>query len=809
MTERGDRPAALALLTALILALALGLRVYRLDGQSLWYDEGNSVALAQRDVATIVSSAAADIHPPLYYLLLHVWVRFVGVSDVGVRSLSALVGVLTVLVVFAIGRRWFGATAGLAAACLAAVSPFLIYYSQEARMYALAALLSALAMSLFLRLLTVTAEGGTAGAQPAPGAARRGTALLWLAYVCSAAGAMYSHYFAATVVLAQGLLAAVLLVNGARRRRAGAAQLVRRWLPVGLAFVAIACLYLPWLPVMARQFGDWPAISEFYGLRELVARLFPIFSLGLSSEPAQTLPELLVFAAVLGLGALRIRRAGVHNAAAAHLLVVLWLVVPVVMMYALSLRRPLYNPKFLLVAAPAFCLLLGNGLGVLLDAAVAAQRRPWRALAAALALAASLIMAGASLRSLHAYYSDARYARDDYRSLVQTISASQRTGDAVVLNAPGQIDIFGHYYRGPVSPYLLPQQRPLDERATVAELERIAADHPRLWVVYYGDQQADPRRVIASWLEAHTYKASDRWFGNVRLVLYVTTAGQAGGMTAVQARLGDDIHLLGYRLDASQVTSGDIVPLTLYWSASSAIARRYTVFAHVVSEQGALWGQRDSEPGGGLRPTSTWLPGETIQDNYGLPVLAGTPPGAYQIEVGMYDAATGQRLPVTSADGRSQGDHLLIGPLLVARPEMPPAVAALGMQHSVNAPVGPLRLLGYSLARLGQEPASAEFAGVDLVHLTLFWQAPQQPAADLTVSVQIRDGSGRVLRQRLAKPADGAYPTNGWAAGEVVRDQHRFGLDGLPPGVYQLAIELLETSGRRAGQATLGQVRVR
>ena len=213
-----------------------------------------------------------------------------------------------------------------------------------------------------------------------------------------------------------------------------------------------------------------------------------------------------------------------------------------------------------------------------------------------------------------------------------------------------------------------PHQRPLDEKATLAELADIAAGHSRIWVVYYGDQQADPTRVIASWLEQKAFKASDRWFGNVRLVLYAMPQASAGGMQPVNVGFGPAIRLMGYRLEAAAATAGDIVPLTLFWQAGSAVSERYVVFAHIIDTHNALWGQRDSEPGGGLQPTTTWRVGETMQDNYGIPILPGTPPGSYQIEIGMYRPDSGQRLQVTDSSGEALGDRVLIGPLVVDAP---------------------------------------------------------------------------------------------------------------------------------------------
>lgn len=88
----------------LILLLAAGLRFYALDDQSFWADEGNSVVLAGKEWGEIVRAAAADIHPPAYYLILSAWGKVFGLSEVGARSLSALFGVLLVWIVYLLVR---------------------------------------------------------------------------------------------------------------------------------------------------------------------------------------------------------------------------------------------------------------------------------------------------------------------------------------------------------------------------------------------------------------------------------------------------------------------------------------------------------------------------------------------------------------------------------------------------------------------------------------------------------------------------------------------------------------------------------
>ena len=128
-----------------ILLLASFLRFYCLDAQSFWNDEGNSARIAERTLDLILEGAEGDIHPPGYYLLLHYWRALFGQSEFALRSLSAVAGLALVVFTYLLGHHLFGQATGLMAALLGAISPFAIYYSQEARMYAPLAALSAAA----------------------------------------------------------------------------------------------------------------------------------------------------------------------------------------------------------------------------------------------------------------------------------------------------------------------------------------------------------------------------------------------------------------------------------------------------------------------------------------------------------------------------------------------------------------------------------------------------------------------------------------------------------------------------------------
>ncbi len=354
-----------------ILLLALGLRVFRLEGQSLWYDEGTSVALAGRSLATITRSAAADIHPPFYYYLLHGWTALFGFSPTAVRALAAFAGTFLVALTWVLGQQLFGTAAGLIAAFLAAISPFQIYYSQETRMYVLVAMLGALSTTLSIRVLDSESEIRDWRLEIANLISNlqspiSNLALPWIAYSVVSALILYTHYFGFTVLLAQNLAVGIWVLLDWRRRL----RFAVKW--VG-AQIAVALLYLPWLAVTWQQLQAWPAVSEPFSFAFLLREVLRIFSLGLSVEPqitpAVSAFSLLLLAGIIG-GAIKNSQFTIHNSQFESrglsklpwLVTVLYLIIPLTAMYTLSLRRPLYNPKFLLLATSPFHILVALGI---------------------------------------------------------------------------------------------------------------------------------------------------------------------------------------------------------------------------------------------------------------------------------------------------------------------------------------------------------------------------------------------------------------------------------------------------------------
>src|SRR5919112_3417645 len=227
---------ALALVATLLLAGSL--RFYGLEIQSLWNDELLSWDSANRDtlyeVIEGLLAVEQEVHPPGYFVLLHFIEEYFGESEWVLRFPSAVAGVLSVLVIYLLGRRLYSPREGLIAALLTAVLQTPVYFSQEARTYSLLLLFSMLATYFWVALVRDLAYRSRVSVYEA------------LGYILSAAAASYLHYFGLYLIGLQGLGAALLFV--------------RRIRPLGyisLIYGLILFAYLPWLLVVLSDLGHF------------------------------------------------------------------------------------------------------------------------------------------------------------------------------------------------------------------------------------------------------------------------------------------------------------------------------------------------------------------------------------------------------------------------------------------------------------------------------------------------------------------------------------------------------------------------
>lgn len=251
-----------------------------------------------------------------------------------------------------------------------------------------------------------------------------------------------------------------------------------------------------------------------------------------------------------------------------------------------------------------------------------------------------------------------------FPDLARALVSMARETDAVVVSPRHLVPLLGQDFEGDLDVYALSGGAPVAKGQTpegTAEVAvaQVAAEHGRILAVFGEGSGGDLDQAGRDWLNEHGYRAWDAWFGPTQLVVYGTAdETEPLSIQPVGAALGENVRLLGYSLHEERLPSTGVLPLTLIWQAQGRIDQSYKVFVHLVDDKGQLVAQRDSEPGGGSKPTTAWAVGETITDRVGVLLPADTPPGEYQLRVGMYDPATMERLPVLDAEGQPLGDTI-------------------------------------------------------------------------------------------------------------------------------------------------------
>jgi 4-amino-4-deoxy-L-arabinose transferase-like glycosyltransferase len=512
----GERPTpAAAQMSALwllaVLALGAVLRFYQLGEESLWSDETFSWQRAHWTLGQIWGPAARmEPNPPLYYSIQRLWLVF-GDSEAALRSFSAVVGTLTIALVFLVGRLLAGTGAGLLAALFLATSAIHVAYSQEARCYALLMLAATAAVwGLLVFLQSYGALSAAPRASPdAPGRSR--SRLLGLAaYATGTTIALYTHNTAAFVPLLANGIAFCWWVGRARRDRRFAIE----WLAANLVPFA---LWLWWLPMVVAQAHSillatrlsWVAQPSLLAAVFDAARLYGNPYLDLGTRWAQVLSP------VPWLGLLAVWHWRDRWPAVAALLVFI-LGVPLVTWLSGFVFHPIWIDRVVLWP-------LGLGFVLVAGGALAIRSHAARMGVIGLVLAAH----GANLA---AYYQ--QVVKPPWQQIVAEVTAALEEHDAVLYLPRSVARLFAYYgRRSGLAPrdFVLVRERPLDEssadpealeRSTTADrlyrlalrrdapgivsldgLSEVVSNFERAWVIMWARSANDPDDVVLTRLQ--------------------------------------------------------------------------------------------------------------------------------------------------------------------------------------------------------------------------------------------------------------------------------------------------------------------
>lgn len=447
----------------LLLALTLiggAFRLYLLGAKSIWLDEAFSIALGRHSLGDLLALVEqSDTHPPLYYVTLKYWLAG-GDGESHVRLLSALFSTAAIPLMYLVATALYDSdNAGLLGATILALSPFQIWFAQEARMYAMLTFFVLASAYCFLRAL------------------RDGSRRAWLGYVLATAAALYTDNGALWYVISSGLFVAL-----AHRRLRGR---LRDWL---VSQAAIFLLYAPWLPSLWRQTQQ---VTESFWLPppsfQSVLGAFVDFH----SYNFPWLPLSALYLTVIFIWTYIVPGGGWQRR-----LATVWLFVPLAISLLLSLRQPIFLSRNLIVASLGYYLLI-----------VGTVRR-FESGRATVALMLPLVAMNLISIGHNAWNEE----KPDWQSLAAHVAGTaENTRDGLVVFIPGYAELPFSYYFRRHAVQLETQGYPADElllHADAQEVTDIAAlleGRPYVWLVLRDVEAVDPEWRVKGWLDSHSY----------------------------------------------------------------------------------------------------------------------------------------------------------------------------------------------------------------------------------------------------------------------------------------------------------------
>lgn len=489
----------LSILYAAIL-VATVLRLYRLDWQSVWGDEaltvlhytaGSSMGEAWQRIWT------SGGHPPLYFLTVFHWFKL-GQSEFMLRFPSLVFGVASVPLMYALVNRLYGHQLAGISAFVIALSPIHIWYSQEARMYALQILLLLASTFFLLR------------------AAREPRPRHYVLFASFSVMALYTHMASALFIAGQALF---ILLTQVRSRRALAVW-IGYFLVIGIAFV-------PWLTAfVADNAADGGSIAVGYASRQSsildAVYAFYTFSVGYSFGPSVEelheldarrvlstyWPSIVISALTFGILALLGLRRAVKSSRTAFVLIFTLLGVPALLAVAGSMLPgfPL-NPRYILPAVIPYWILLALGLQSCLH-------RQIRSIAAMVVLITGISLCG--------HYVSPRYMKQDMRSAVGVVNRQAHEGDVVIISSIELGGPFLYYWKRHNVPYFgyPPTPGVVDRARLDRDLEDVAARKNRVWLILGRMWSSDPDGLIVRHFDRLSSPALRHRYPGITLLRY-------------------------------------------------------------------------------------------------------------------------------------------------------------------------------------------------------------------------------------------------------------------------------------------------
>jgi mannosyltransferase len=598
-------------LALLVLFVVYALQTSTLTQQSLWFDEVMALEYTQGSLMETIHTIIQPHHNgPLFYLLLFLWRQIVGDSDFAVRYMSVLFSVLTIPLLFQWTRKLLSGRTATISIWLFAFSPFVFWFAQEAKMYALHMLVS---VASSLALLEAFRKGGW---------------WRWLVYAPLASTVLYSHFFGACLVASQ---AAMALLLGWRR--------IRRLLAYITAMALLGLAHLPLIRFAWGVFQNYQPRDIWRGfvpldhmVRDAIGQYFYRLAVEYVSTPAFLLPAGLILAGGLLLLLLLWLRPRPRQTDPG--MIVIHGLLPILVYFGISFRVPIYWAKYLSSSLPALFVLAAWG--------VEALSRLWRPLGVLL-LVLGMMMLNGVVRDL----TDPQVQREDWRFAADYVDTHEGAHDIVLVFAHYTRPVFERYFRGEsaVRGFGYDPQNPWPA------YEERAEEYEHLWLVLSHDQAMAPGHQLHE-VAAQAFPVITEQYpsaGRIRVFGYQ--------MRYQYAALPENAHpldmcfqnglcLVGYWIDAIELTATERVShppsnwihVVLYWRREPELDMvGFRPLVRLVDGSFAVWGgNMERRPDVFDRyPVDQWPLDKVVETHFDLNLNPVTPPGSYHLELSL------------------------------------------------------------------------------------------------------------------------------------------------------------------------------
>ncbi|MFZ2126119.1 MAG: glycosyltransferase family 39 protein [Candidatus Microsaccharimonas sp.] len=493
-----SHPVIDGVVVAVGLLIYVAIALFNAPRASIWFDEAFSYYITRFNFLEIAQFTATDVHPPLYYWLLKVWGLGFGMSELAMRSLSIVLGVVVIIVAFLLVRRLFGRLVAGVSLLFLSLSPMLIRYSDEARMYTLASLI-VVAASYLLVKATETDQ-------------RR----WYVLYGILVGLGMWTHYFTALIWIAHWVWRAITIRQSTTKPKLFWKKFfTKNWI---IAHVVAIAVFLPWLPFMAIQLGTIQGGGFWIGpvSSDTIMNYFTNIFYYLDHGQAQGWLALLLLG-VLGLLIFlaprvyrRFNRADKKN----YLLITIIAFVPVVTLLLLSMPplRPSFVERYLIPAIVVFALFAAVTIVV--------GTQKWKPILRAVPI---VIIAGMMIFGITNVYKYGNYNKNSNThiltgELVKDIAEQSEPGIPIIASSPWvfyeavpySTDEHPVYFIEANTDYIYGSLDMLKYRDDykIKDFEAFKKQHPVIWYIgMTGDEDVSPYQ--ASWEKIRTIALYD------------------------------------------------------------------------------------------------------------------------------------------------------------------------------------------------------------------------------------------------------------------------------------------------------------